>query len=190
MIVPGRAGLLEGDFGSASQDGERGAKLVGRIGHEAPHVLDRPLHRGRRLAHEKPSADDDEQERGRRRGAKRCDQRRITILELHLVGDGDRNHRRAAREREALGAQSQRVAAMGILLALNAPGVQCVARGERDPLRGARRGHRLGRAVEEVERPVGNVELLHRIHDLAAGGSRFHLANVRRPFDLHRRIVQ
>ena len=111
---------MQRDLGAAPQHSERRAQLVRRVGHEASHVLDRAFDGGCRLANEKPSASDDEQERRRRGPAERRDQGCITILELDLVGDGDGDHRRTAGEREALGVQTQRIAAMWILVAIGA----------------------------------------------------------------------
>ena len=104
---------LQRHLGPAAHDGERRAQLVRRVGHEAAHMRDRPLHRGRRLPRQQPAADRDENERDERGRAKRGDQRRVAILELDLVGDGDRDERRdrraarhARREREAAGRRS------------------------------------------------------------------------------------
>src|SRR6476469_1114673 len=82
------------------------------------------------------------------------------------------------------------MAASRILLALHASGVRRLARSRHDPRRRARRRYRSPSRIEQIERAVGDVQLLHRVHHLPARRLRLHLANACGANELDRRIVE
>ena len=91
------ARALQRHLGAGSHDWPSGVRSsCAAIGHEAPHVRHGFLHRLRGLASQQPAADGDQDDRRKRRRAECRDQRRVAILQLDFVGDGDGNERSPA----------------------------------------------------------------------------------------------
>jgi hypothetical protein len=166
------------DTSAAAQHRDGGAQLVGRVGHEAPHLLQRPLHRlGGLPGEEHPPAR--HQAKGRqRRDGEHHDEERVAVLQLHPIGEHHGHVPLAVVEAEPLCVDLARAAFTHLALG----GVHLAPRSRLTRQRRELRRGRVGadetaRPVEEVERAVRDVQLVHRVHHRAVGLATLHLAH-------------
>ena len=89
-VVRRIARLLQRDFGPGTENRYGGSQLVCGIGHEPPHELDRALDRRRRLPDQQKPARGDENQRQQCNPHESGDEIRVLVLELLLIGDGNR----------------------------------------------------------------------------------------------------
>ena len=168
-----------GELGARAQQGDRGAKLVRRVGHEAPHLGDGPLDRRGRLADEKVAGDGHEQQRHERRGGKGADERGVLILELEAVRHDCGDIGCAAFAQEPLGVESYDVVVRGLEVAVRPTGARRLPRCLGDPVIGLRRLDRAPARVEQIQRPIGDVQLVEGVGEEPPTARLLHLADVR-----------
>ena len=133
------------------------------VRHEAPHLLDGALDRSRRLTrqHEPPHRD---QHESRQRGSTEdADQGRVLLADIRPLSDDDRDVRGAGASGKALAVQSQLMTAVRHVLHVRAPGGRRDVGRVSDPRVGLSRRDGPPVRVEEVELPVRDVQLRHRV---------------------------
>ncbi len=158
---------LQCDLGLRPQHGDRRAKLVGSVGHEALHLRHAPLDRRRRLTHQQPAANRHHDERKGRRGSKCRNQGGITILKFDLVRDRHGNQRTAVGQLKWFGMQLQHAVPSLAMLQVNRwHGPQTCGRGAHPIRRDCRRDRRRT-GIEKEERSIRHMQLFHSVHDLA-----------------------
>ncbi len=176
--VPGRVAILpEGDLGPGAENRDGSPQLVGSVRHEAAHLLHRALDRRAGLPHQQRAAADDEQQGGEGGRPERLDQRRVLVLELHPIGDRDGDVSGARRPAERFGIEPQLGPAAGVQVAESPRRLDRLAGGGADRVRDLSRFDRLEVPVEQVQRPIGDVQLVHRIHHGSMRTRPFRFAN-------------
>ena len=183
-------GSRERHFRLRAQDRDRRAELVGSVRHEPPHVLHRALDRRGGFADQEVAPAADEQQRRQRRDGEGCEQGGVFFLELHAVSDDRRDVPGTGCPREPLGIEPELApigsldVAVPVLRRHGLSGrfanpVRCVGGLDRPPA-----------LVEEVERTIGNVQLVDRVHDGAARSRALRFADAGSPFERSRRRPQ
>ena len=157
--------LARRNFRTSAQDGHGGAELVGRIGHETPHPLHGALDGRSGLTHEHVAATGHEYEGDQGGRDERADQRRVFVLELQTVGHGHRDVRAAVGAHESLGVQPHDVVFGRLEIPGGGADLLRFAGGPPDPRRGGGGPHRGRTRTEQVERPIGDAQLVDRVGD-------------------------
>ena len=182
--------LGEGDFGAGAENGDGRAQLMGGVGHETAHLIHRPLDRRRRFADQDVAAPGDEEQCRERRGPERLDQRGILVLELDAVGDDGGDVRRPGRPREPLGIDPELPAVRGIEVPVPVLGLDGLPRRVPDPYGDPRRLDGAPFLVEQVERSLGDMQLVHGIDHGSVGARTLGLTDACRLFEGGRRSAE
>jgi len=175
-----RTRSLQRHLGPTAHGGHRRPQLVCRVSHEAAHVLDVAFDGRNRLPRQHPAPHGDQHQRHERRAAKLGDERRVSILDLDFVGDGDGDEwcsileTRALRER----AKNSRVVLMARVR--RAPAKRKLGRA-RDPRIERFTVDRSAECVDEQQRTSWNAKVMRR---------RLRTTNARERDHFGRRVAQ